>query len=87
MTPALDKYCICLFINTVIGISDQGITSFLITVWNLFEYLNQSKKNEPSATYSCQLRISHVFDDVSWEGDKDGLEGMAPSILHTNAQN
>lgn len=33
--------------------------------------LKPLRQNETSATYLCQLHISHVSDDVSWEGDKD----------------
>lgn len=48
--------------------------------------LKQQGQNETSATYLCQLHISHVSDDVSWEGDKDRLEGKAPSVLHAYPQ-
>lgn len=70
----------------MIGISDQGITSLHSLIADCFEDFNLSKQNEPSATHFCQLWISHVFDEVSWEGDKDRLDGMAPSILHTYPQ-
>lgn len=56
---------------------------FLHTYGNL----NLSRLNELSATHICQLLIRHVFDDVSWEGDEDGFEGMAPCIMNAYPQN
>lgn len=44
------------------------------------------KRKQPSATHFCQLHISHVFDDVSGELDKDRLDREAPSILQTDPQ-
>lgn len=47
----------------------------------------KEKRKQPSATHFCQLHITHVFDDVSREGDKDRLDREAPSILQTDPQN
>ena len=44
------------------------------------------RQNEPSATHFYQIRISHVFEDVSWEGDADSPEGNAPSVLDAYPQ-
>lgn len=71
----------------MIGTSAQVITSLHSLIALGFGNFTPSRQNEPSATHFCQLRISHVFDDVSWEGDKDGLEGKAPSVLQAYPQN
>lgn len=76
-----------LSINIIIGLSAHVLISLhsLIAFWDL----NLSRQNEPSATHFCQLRIRHVFDDVSWECDMDrpARDGRAPSILYANPQN
>lgn len=69
------------------GIRDLVITSQHSLAVHLFVNSNLSSQKEPYATHFCQLRISHVFDDVSWEFDVDRLKGKAPSILHAYPQN
>lgn len=71
----------------MIGISVPVITALHSLIAQIFGNFTLSRQNEPSVTHCCQLHISHVFDDVSWERDKDGLEGKAPSILHAYPQN
>lgn len=71
-----------LFIGIMIAFSVQVITSLHSLIAYHLGNFTLSRQIEPSATHFCQLRISHVFDDVSWEGDKDGLEGKAPSVLY-----
>lgn len=76
-----------LFISNMIGISIPAITALHSLIAHNFGNLTLSRQNGPSATHFCQLCISHVFDDVSWEGDKDRLERKAPSILDAYPQN
>lgn len=76
-----------IFLLIMIWMSVQVITSLHSLIAHIFGNLTPSRQNEPSATHFCQLRISHVFDDVSWEGDIDGLEGKAPSVLNAYPQN
>lgn len=65
----------------------SAITAMHSLIAHNFRIFTLSRQNEPSATHFCQLLISHVFDDVSWEGDKNRLERKAPSILDAYPQN
>ena len=41
----------------------------------------------PSATYICHLHVSHVFDDISREGDEHRLDRKAERLHCAHPQN
>ena len=41
----------------------------------------------PSATYICHLHVSHVFDDISRDGDEHRLDRKAQRLHCAHPQN